>query len=126
MQLIGRFLILMMTGILALGASAVVFSGGVQPGDDDIAYAKREDLDEVELAGDDDDDNSGNSGNSRSGFTSGVNSNDRTGSGHTAVSRDRDRSRGDKTRDWTKDRTNNRTRDRSGNKTNDGSRNDSR
>jgi hypothetical protein len=124
MQLIGRFLILIMAGALAFGASALVFVEGVEKTDNDVAYTKREELDDIELVGDDDD--GSNSGNSNSGFTSGVNSNDRTGSGHTPVSRDRDRSRGDKTRDWTKDRTNNRTRDRSGGKTNDRSRNDSR
>ena len=41
------------------------------------------------------------------------------------MSRDRDRSRGDKTRDWTKDGKGKR-RDWSANKTNDRSRNDTR
>ena len=54
------------------------------------------------------------------------NSNDATGSRHTAVSRDRDRSRGDKTRDWTRDGAGDRTRDRSAGHTNDKSRNDTR
>ena len=54
------------------------------------------------------------------------NSNDATGSRHTAVSRDRDRSRGDRTRDWTRDGAGDRTRDRSAGQTNDKSRNDTR
>jgi hypothetical protein len=124
-HMIGRTLTFLLSATVAFGALGLVLTAGPQKAGDDLAYAKREELDEIELAGDDDDGNSGNSGNSRS-FTSGVNSNDRTGSGHTAVSRDRDRSRGDKTRDWTRDRTDNRTRDRSGGKTNDRSRNDSR
>jgi hypothetical protein len=123
MQLIGRFLIMAMAAVIGLGVSAVVFTGGAQKAADEIAYAKRDDLDEIELAGDDDD---GNSGNSNSRQTSGANSNDRTGSGHSRVSRDRDRSGGDKTRDRTRDKTNNRTRDRTGGQTNDRSKNDTR
>ena len=53
-------------------------------------------------------------------------SNDATGSRHTAVSRGRDRSRGDRTRDWTRDGAGDRTRDRSAGHTNDKSRNDTR
>ncbi len=48
-----------------------------------------------------------------------------TNSRFTAVSRDRDRSRSDKTRDWTRD-GGDRTRDWSANKTNDKSRADTR
>jgi hypothetical protein len=74
------------------------------PGDDD---------------GGDDDDDSG-------GFTSGVHSNDRTNSRVTRVSRDSDRSRGDLTRDRTKDGPGGPTRDRTRQSTNDGSRHDTR
>jgi len=42
------------------------------------------------------------------------------------VSRDRDLSRGDNTRDWTRDGKGDRTRDWSQNRTNDRSRNDTR
>jgi len=41
------------------------------------------------------------------------------------VSRDNDRSRGDRTKDWTRD-GGDKTRDHSANQTNDGSRNDTR
>ncbi len=68
-------------------------------------------------------DNTGNTG----GDTSGVDSNDGTGSGYTSVSRDQDISRGDKTRDWTRDGAGDqRRRDWSAGQTNDGSRNDTR
>ena len=43
----------------------------------------------------------------------------------TGVSRDRDLSRGDKTRDWTRD-GGDKTRDKTANSTNDRSRNDTR
>jgi len=59
-----------------------------------------------------------NTGNSRA-------TNDNTNSRFTKVSRDRDYSLSDKTRDWTRD-GGDRTRDWSVNKTNDGSRNDTR
>ena len=52
-------------------------------------------------------------------------SRDKTNSKRTPVSRDRDRSRGDKTRDWTLD-GGDRTRDRTPNSTNDRSRHDTR
>ncbi len=92
---------------------------------DDLAARREEDIALVStLADDDGDDNSGD--NSRSGYSSGVNSNDRTGSGHSAVSRDGERSRGDLTRDRTRDGAGGRKRDWSGNRTNDRSRNDTR
>ena len=53
------------------------------------------------------------------------NTGDNTRSNYTAVSRDRDISRADKTRDWTRD-GGNKKRDWSANKTNDRSRNDTR
>jgi hypothetical protein len=88
--------------------------------EDSIVLAVEEDED-----GDDSDGLAGDT-NSRSGFTSGVNSNDRTNSRHTGVSRDRDRSRGDLTRDRTRDGKGDRKRDWSRNHTNDRSRNDTR
>ena len=92
---------------------------------DDVVLKREDDQAEVAVMDDDGDDgdDSGNTGNS--GNTSGVNSNDATGSRHTSVSRNRDRSRGDLTRDWTKD-GGDRTRDHSRHHTNDGSRNDTR
>jgi hypothetical protein len=52
--------------------------------------------------------------------------NDGTNSRFTAVSRDRDYSRSDKTRDWTRDGSGDRKRDWSAGRTNDRSRNDTR
>ena len=98
--------------------------------DSEELAAKRE-KDSIVLAVEEDEDGDDSDGltgdtNSRSGFTSGVNSNDRTNSRHTGVSRDRDRSRGDLTRDRTRDGKGDRKRDWSRNHTNDRSRNDTR
>ena len=80
--------------------------------------AVEDDYDRDALTGD----NTGHTG----GDTSGVDSNDGTGSGYSAVSRDGEASRGDRTRDWTRDGAGDRNRDWSGGQTNDGSRNDTR
>lgn len=72
------------------------------------------------LALDDDDD-----GDSNTGATSGVDCNDGTNSRYTSMTRDRDRSRGDLTKNWTRD-GGDRTRDWSGRHTNDRSLNDTR
>lgn len=109
----------------------------------DQAYLKRDDLaDDLVLVADDDDDDT-NSKNTRtkntktrqsknskhSKFTKHSRnskvSNDNTRSNVTAVTRDRDRSRGDKTRDWTRD-GGKLKRDWSANHTNDRSKNDTR
>jgi hypothetical protein len=116
---------LVTTGLLALPiTSAFADDSAIKRNDDDSA-------DLVMVADDDDLDPAGgtnsNSGadNTRSRDTSGVNSNDGTNSRNTPVSRDRDRSRGDLTKDWTRD-GGDRTRDHSKFKTNDRSRNDTR
>ena len=75
------------------------------------------------VADDDDDDTFDDDTDSRTGAS--ASTNDSTRSNFTGVSRDRDLSRGDKTRDWTRD-GGDRTRDWSANKTNDRSRNDTR
>ena len=114
---------LVTTGLLALPISSAFASDDVtvKRNDDDSAeLVMVADDDEMNPAGDT---NSGT--NTRSRNTSGVNSNDGTNSRHTAVSRDRDRSRGDLTKDWTRD-GGDRTRDHSKNRTNDRSRNDTR
>lgn len=114
-------------GLLTLPSSAVA---------DDSFWKREDDRTDVVMSVDDDDDddtgkdtntkNTKNTNNTRdSRDTSGVDSRDGTNSRVTAVSRDRDRSRGDKTRDWTRD-GGDRTRDRSANSTNDKSRNDTR
>lgn len=118
--------------ILAVGVM-MGLAGGVlaatPKGSEELAVKREEDS--VVLAAeedDDDDDPSSAAGgtDSKSGNTSGVNSNDRTNSRHTGVSRDRDRSRGDLTRDRTKDGPGGQKRDWSQNHTNDRSRNDTR
>ena len=117
---------LLRSGVAALGttmAAGLVIGAGhtASAAGDDAAYAKREDnAKEWVVSADDDSDgdtNTNGGDNSRS--------NDNTGSRATGVSRDRDNSRGDNSRDWTRD-GGDRTRDHSGNHTNDGSRNDTR
>jgi hypothetical protein len=139
---------LMRTGIATLvtsvGAGLVVVGVGVaSASNDDQTYAKREDnAKEWILTADDDDD--GDDDNRLSGTNTNTNtgsrisrgtrhtressgrSGDRTGSRHTRMSRDRDRSRGDKSRDFTRDGKGGPKRDFSANLTNDRSRNDSR
>ncbi len=115
---------LVTTGLLALPISSA-FAG------DDVAMKRQDDGADLVLVADDDDDNDlGTGTGTNSGGGDGTNcgtgnSNDGTGSGFTGVSRDRDHSRGDKTRDWTRD-GGDRTRDHSANQTNDRSRNDTR
>ena len=95
---------------------------------DEITLKRDDEYSEVVAVEDDFDrdgltgDNTGNTG----GDTSGVDSNDGTGSGYSAVSRDGEASRGDRTRDWTRDGAGDRNRDWSAGQTNDGSRNDTR
>ena len=124
--------VLGLSGLLGLGVVAVPTV--VAAGDDQSAFAKREEHGtSLMLVADDDDlDDSGDTGDtrrgaadtrSRTGFSRSTN--DGTRSNFTAVSRDRDLSRSDKTRDWTRD-GGDRTRDHSNNRTNDRSRNDSR
>lgn len=93
--------------------------------------AKREDdtTSIVLAADDDDDDDTGDdtTGDETIGTLTGqsANTNDNTASNFTGVSRDRDLSRGDNTRDWTRD-GGDLTRDWSANQTNDQSLNDTR
>jgi hypothetical protein len=129
MNKVARTAILMLAALFAFGSFAVAYANGAKS--DDVAAKREEDAREVAALGDDgddddtsDDDDGG--GDDSSSFTSGVNSNDRTGSGHSKVSRDRDRSRGDNTRDRTRDGKGGKKRDWSANHTNDRSRNDTR
>jgi hypothetical protein len=110
---------LVTVGLLALPTSTATSA-------DDPRYAKREDdAPELVLVDDDDDDDSNS--RSRSNTGSSVSRTDHTNSVFTKVSRDRDYSRGDKTRDWTRDGKNKKLkRDWSANSTNDRSRNDTR
>lgn len=114
-------------GLALLAAPMSAFAAdGV---DDEIALRRHEDAAELVLAEEDDDGfrdgATGGSGTNDSVDATG-NSNDATGSGYSAVSRDRDLSRGDRTRDWTRDGAGDGKRDWTGGHTNDGSRNDTR
>jgi hypothetical protein len=144
---------LMRTGIATLATSVgaglvVVGVGAASASSDDQTYAKREDnvKEWIVTADDDDDDNnrlSGTNTKTRTGANGGTHtrtrskgthhsreksgrSGDMTGSRHTRMSRDRDNSRGDKSRDWTRDGKGGPTRDFRANLTNDHSRNDTR
>jgi hypothetical protein len=119
-------------GAVTLGV--VGMTGATATAADQDAYVKREDnATSLVLVADDDDDDTNdtndttNSGVSKStaGTGSSVSRADGTNSRYTKVSRDRDRSRGDKTKDWTRD-GGDRTRDLTPNLTNDKSRNDTR
>jgi hypothetical protein len=113
-----------------VGAGIMTLPGTTVAADStDDAVAKREDnVAELALVADDDDDDTGDGTNTNSrsrntGFSRFTN--DNTRSNFTRVSRDRDLSRSDKTKDWTRD-GGSRTRDWTGNRTNDRSRNDTR
>lgn len=115
---------LVTSGLLALPVTSAF-------ADDDTVLKRDEDTPDVVLVADEDDDDAANrmagtDTDTHSRNTSGVDSNDATNSRHTAVSRDRDRSWGDKTRDRTRDGAGDRKRDWSANRTNDRSRNDTR
>jgi hypothetical protein len=90
--------------------------------DDDAGLATLERDDDPDDLADGTDDGGGDTNSA----TSGVDSNDGTNSRHTSVSRSGDRSRGDLTRDRTKDGPGGATRDRSAHDTNDRTRNDTR
>jgi len=126
--MIARLSIWILTVAVMMGLAGG-FLNATPRGSEELA-AKREEDSIVLTAEEDDDDDDANSvaggTDSKSGNTSGVNSNDRTNSRHTSVSRDRDRSRGDLTRDRTKDGPGGQKRDWSQNHTNDRSRNDTR
>lgn len=116
-----RTVIMAFAGLFAFGMVSIAPLASAASDD---RQAKREDG-AVEVVAVEDDEDGDDDSNTNSGFTSGVNSNDGTNSRHTPVSRDRDLSRGDLTKDWTRD-GGDRTRDHSRNSTNDRSRNDTR
>ena len=118
------------TSLLGVAGLTLVGLVGMQTPAIGADEAKREDdTTEIVLVADDDDDDTfddpddGDDGDDADSKVS----NDNTRSNVTAVSRDRDQSRGDKTRDWTRDgKSDKKKRDWSANKTNDRSRNDTR
>ena len=127
--MIGRIATIGLAGAISVFGpvgAAIASADGTQL--ESVAFKREEDDDEVATpftrGGDDDDTNTGGGGGTS--FTSGVNSNDGTNSHVTPVSRDRDRSRGDLTRDRTKDGPGTSTRDRTPNRTNDRSKHDTR
>ena len=116
------------TWMLGLALVAGLPAGAALAADLDEVTLKRDDEYSEIVAAEDDLDRDGltGTGDNTGGDTSGVDSNDGTGSGYSAVSRDQDASQGDNTRDWTRDGAGDRKRDWSGGQTNDGSRNDTR
>jgi hypothetical protein len=128
---------LIRAGILTLagsvGGGMLAIAGAANADSDAALLAKREDSSSEWVVDDDERDDDDSNTNTRSEVSgpetrtggAGTNTNDMTGSRVSAVSRDRDRSRGDQTRDWTRD-GGDRTRDFSRNLTNDRSRNDTR
>ena len=120
--------LLALVGLVAVGLLSLQTAGTSQANDE---VSKRDDdtPDLVLVADDDDDDTNDNTKNTGTNTrNTGVsrNTNDNTNSRFTAVSRDRDLSRSDKTRDWTRDGKGGLKRDWSANTTNDRSRNDTR
>ena len=118
------------TWMLGLALVAGLPAGAAFAADaDEITLRRDDEYSEVAAVEDDDSGSDGLTGataDNTGGDTSGVDSNDGTGSGYSAVSRDGEVSQGDNTRDWTKDGAGDRKRDWSGGQTNDGSRNDTR
>lgn len=116
-----------MAGLVAGGLVAFQTPGAVAS--DDV-YKRNDDApDVVKTIDDDDDDDTFGRGDTNTNTRTGAGSRDSrdgTNSRHTGVSRDRDRSRGDLTRDKTYDGAGGKKRDWSKNHTNDRSRNDSR
>ena len=118
------------TAVLAaavLGIGVLALGGPASSSEDQVT--KREESLNLVLTGDDDDDDDTDTGGGGDTYSanqdsSGV-SNDGTNSRFSRVSRDRDNSRGDLTKDFTRD-GGDRTRDFSQNRTNDRSRNDTR
>ena len=123
--------ILALAGSVGVGVLALGTTTAHAKGDDDAVLNKREDKANSWVVADDDlDDDDTNTGtNTKTDGPSHDNTNSRshdaTNSRFTNMSRDRDHSRGDLTRDWTRD-GGDRTKDFSRNLTNDKSRNDTR
>ena len=126
--MIARFAVGVLAAMVMLGLTGGVLTASAKDSEDLAAKREEDSILLVAAEEDDDDDDSNDLAGTttRSGYTSGVNSNDRTNSRHTGVSRDRDRSRGDLTRDRTKHGPGGSKRDWSQNHTNDRSRNDTR
>jgi hypothetical protein len=116
------FLVVVALAVFGLAGAALAASD--RSGSDGV-IAREEDTGGV-LVTEGDDDDGDDSGDDSDSFTSNVDSNDGTNSRVTGVSRGDDVSRGDLTRDRTKDGPGTSTRDRTANHTNDRTRNDTR
>jgi hypothetical protein len=117
--MLARLAIMFLAATVGMGLPVAAIADG------DESYRAREE-DVYVLSSQDDDDDSDDTDDTGNTGTSGDDSNDGTNSRHSGVSRDRDRSRGDLTKDRTGDGKGSWTRDRSRNHTNDKSRNDTR
>ncbi|QIX27303.1 hypothetical protein ncot_12345 [Nocardioides sp. JQ2195] len=129
-------------GLIAMQAPAVSMGSdqrddkGGDKGGDQVVAKRDDDMPDLVLVSDDDDDDDTNDRDTRSQVSrqsrnTGLSraTNDNTRSNFTRMSRDRDHSRSDKTRDWTRDGVKQgqaSDRDWSANRTNDRSRHDSR
>jgi hypothetical protein len=119
---------LVVVGLAVFGLTGAALAASDRSGSDGV-IARDEDAGGVLVTdddGDDTDDTDDTDGDDSDSFTSNVDSNDGTNSRVTGVSRDDDLSRGDLTRDRTKDGPGTSTRDRTANHTNDRTRNDTR
>jgi hypothetical protein len=129
----GRIVTFFLAAVFAvLGPIGLVFASEEAMQSEAVLARDEDGIEELATRelGDDDTDTGGggdtDTGGGTNSFTSGVNSNDGTNSRVTPVTRDRDRSRGDLTRDRTHDGPGGPTRDHSRGHTNDNSRNDTR
>lgn len=130
MRKLVSFTILGAAGVVGAGMLALPGTTAASPTDEDVAVKREDNVAELVLVADDDGDDSKDNSRTRSRTRSrntgpSKSTRDNTRSNVTRASRDRDISRGDKTRDWTRD-GGDRTRDWTQNKTNDGTRNDTR
>jgi hypothetical protein len=121
-----RLLTFATVAALALFVVGGTAFAGSERDDHEVVVSKDEDASDVLVTDDDDDDDGDGGGGDSGGFTSGVDSNDGTNSRVTSVTRGDDLSRGDLTRDLTKDGPGASTRDQSRHQTNDRSRHDTR
>jgi hypothetical protein len=143
--MIGRFATVALAGAVALlgPVGAAIAASDEGPGDpvaQKVLFRREQDRDDDALTpGSDEDDDTGDTGThgdtashsdpSTNGDTDtqgGTSSHDATGSGHSAVTHDRDQSHGDLTRDRTHDGPGPSTRDDSQHQTNDASHHDTR
>lgn len=122
--MIPRILTFLVVVALAVFGSTGAALASSDKSDPDGVIAREEDAGGVLVTDDDDGDDT--DGDDSDSFTSNVDSNDGTNSRVTGVSRGDDLSRGDLTRDRTKDGPGTSTRDRTANHTNDRSRTDTR